>query len=318
MISAQTLAQTADPGSFRLDPDGLILVVIVLVVTGVTFAILRHSKKRNAEDDRPRFGMAGCLVTALLLMFFAVAVSLFSFSATEQRTVVHEAADRTEELAAVESNEELWDRFTEPRIKLEPTADEPAAESESDDAAEQIDHQTRPEWVDASPKLVGNVYCQVVSSGPYETVEECHAVLESTIQLAVVKRIRQLVGNGKASQVKIPDLQQIGISQEFIFREICVDEYVEEVDSSFGPMKDVHVQMEFSESVRNQLRQAWQVAKRQGRLMLVAQGAGLLLAGLAAVYGLLKFDTLTRGYYTQRLLWGSGAVIIVIAAILFA
>jgi hypothetical protein len=51
--------------------------------------------------------------------------------------------------------------------------------------------------------------------------------------------------------------------------------------------------------------------------VVVAKFAALVLAALASIYGLLQIDTLTRGYYSKRLLVGASAAIIAIAVALF-
>ena len=108
----------------------------------------------------------------------------------------------------------------------------------------------------------------------------------------------------------------MGIGLDYIMSEICREEYTETVSSSVGDMKRVHVLMEFDSAIDNHLRAAWQRYERLDRLSSVGGIAGLVLAGLATVFGLLKFDTWTRGYYTKRLLIGVPSAIIAIILLL--
>ena len=94
------------------------------------------------------------------------------------------------------------------------------------------------------------------------------------------------------------------------------DDFVGNVDSSVGEMKQVYVLLEFNNSVDNQLRQAWLNHERASRLQVFGKYAGFAFVGLAAVYGLLRIDTWTKGYYSQQLLWGSAVAIIAVVFLL--
>ena len=83
-------------------------------------------------------------------------------------------------------------------------------------------------------------------------------------------------------------------------------------------MKQVHVLMEFTPH-REHLLESWQNYLRRYRLTSVAQSRAVSWPLWPSSIGMLQFDTWTRGYYTQRLLWGVPAAIIAIAAVvLFA
>ncbi len=102
----------------------------------------------------------------------------------------------------------------------------------------------------------------------------------------------------------------MGIGIDFIRREIARKEYVETVERSVGPMKQLYVQVEFSPSIDQELRQRWDELRRQNRFAIVGAGAGSVLGLLGLVFGLLKVDTWTKGYYTKRLFFGVPAAII--------
>jgi hypothetical protein len=75
-------------------------------------------------------------------------------------------------------------------------------------------------------------------------------------------------------------------------------------------MKKLYTRVEFSQSVDNELRKRWDEYRREERFAIVGTGAGSVLALLGFVYGLLKVDTWTKGYYTKRLFLGVPAAII--------
>ena len=55
-------------------------------------------------------------------------------------------------------------------------------------------------------------------------------------------------------------------------------------------------------------------AQIEHRLLEVAGGTAAVMLVLGAVFGYLKLDTLTRGYYTRRLQLAAGVVILTVAA----
>ena len=165
---------------------------------------------------------------------------------------------------------------------------------------------------------MGNIYKRVISSDPFSTVEECQKQLEGLLQNEVQERLQALTSEkGKQNSILVPPTESFGIGLSYIIREICQDEYTETIEASFGEMKRVWVLMQFSPAVENHLLESWQQHQRRYRLSVVGKFAALTLTLLASVYGLLQFDTWTRGYYTKRLLVGVPVVIIIAAVLLF-
>jgi hypothetical protein len=105
-------------------------------------------------------------------------------------------------------------------------------------------------------------------------------------------------------------LNRVGIGIDFVRRELITDQYLDEVERSFGPMYKLYTKIKFSPQADAALRQHWATHERQERFAMVGVGAGSVLGLLGFVYGLLKVDTLTKGYYTKRLFLGVPAAII--------
>ncbi len=224
----------------------------------------------------------------------------------------HKAAPSLEAVSTTKTTHEpiseLWDKLTRARIPLD---EEESHESIELDAL-QPDASTKPGWVDWPSKRVGNVYRQVVVSDPFSTVEECFLDLEDRFQDVVQVRMRSLIAVQSKSPIAIPQPAKFGVDLDYIMSEICREEYTETVSSSVGDMRRVHVLMEFDAVVDHHLRASWQRYERLRRLGAVGGMAGLAMGGLALAYGLLRFDTWSRGYYTKRLLIGVPAAIIVL------
>jgi hypothetical protein len=75
-------------------------------------------------------------------------------------------------------------------------------------------------------------------------------------------------------------------------------------------MINLHVLLEFDERSWRELSRMQHEREIEERVAVVGIGAGWLLALLGTVFGYLKLDTLTRGYYTRRLQLVAGAVIL--------
>ena len=107
-------------------------------------------------------------------------------------------------------------------------------------------------------------------------------------------------------------LSDLGLGGDYVRRELCTDEYIDVVDSSVGEMRKTYSLVEFNESQDALLIDRARSYTRQEGLFDVTLIGGGLLASVATLFGLLKVDTWTRGYYTKRLFLGVPAAIIAI------
>jgi hypothetical protein len=187
-------------------------------------------------------------------------------------------------------------------------------------------NKPRPAWVDEQQKQVGNVLRQVVVAGPYATAEECYAKTNELLKIATDNYVKHyLAGLGDdrplitaqegSPLVKINNftskaLEGMGIGVGDIRREIAKDEYLESVATSVGPMKNLHTLLEFSPDVDRDLQVRWNEFLREGRLTAIGLLSGSVLGVIGLAFGLLKVDTVTRGYYSKRLFLGVPAAII--------
>jgi hypothetical protein len=111
---------------------------------------------------------------------------------------------------------------------------------------------------------------------------------------------------------RFAQLNGMGVGTDYLRSEIVAKdprgnesrEYVETVDRSFGPMKKLYMQIEFTPTVDRELMRHWDAYYRQERFAVVGVGAASVLGLLSMVWGLLKIDTATKGYYTKRLFLG--------------
>lgn len=176
----------------------------------------------------------------------------------------------------------------------------------------------KPDWVVTPPKQVGNVRKVVVTSGPFSTVDECQRFLDMQMRDAVWNRMAYLSGSSLTRRSGPAELGDMGLGGDYIRRELCTDEFVDTLDSSVGEMKQAYALLEFNESQDAMLVDRARSYSRQQGLQGVSIIGGGLLASVAALFGLLKVDTWTRGYYTKRLFLGVPAAIITVLALLLA
>jgi hypothetical protein len=217
--------------------------------------------------------------------------------------------------------EVLWEQLTLPQIDLSgkpatgapdvktldatqaPEAQAPEPQITEPQAAQAV----RPDWVDLPPKRVGHVYREVIRSGPYATLEECHLALEQELRRVVGHRLAQLT---PLQYHQTPPLEQLGLGVGWGLRELARPPWVETIDSSVGAMQQVHLLLEFNTAADQQLVEGVRNYQRTARITGLASQAGWVVGALALLYGLLQADTATRGGYTWRLFLGVPAAII--------
>jgi outer membrane biosynthesis protein TonB len=250
---------------------------------------------------------------------------------TKQPQSVAQSKPLQEKLAAKEN--------TTPRDNLAMVA-----EAESDNP------KSRPAWVDEAPKRTRNIRREVIATGPYATIDECYQAVDVYLLLKAYERIQQLAGrpysegplpsltfrngailaDGKLMSYgrgntywdepdpRLRQLSDMGIGADYLRREIVAmdprsseaREFIETVKSTVGPMKTLYLQIEFTPEIDRDLLRHWDTHERRERFEIVGVGAGSMLGFISLVFGLLKIDTWTKGYYTKRLFIGVPAAII--------
>jgi hypothetical protein len=213
----------------------------------------------------------------------------------------------------------------------------------------QNDRFSPPAWTKEPPKKTGDTRREVIMAGPYATAEECYRAADVYLLLKTYDHVRQLqdlpyqeaelpsvtfsngmiladgkpFATGKTNPAwmdfRPSYLRSLGIGVDYIRRNLIAKdpknknetrEYLETIDSSVGPMQQVYMQLEFTPSVDKEIKQVLDAAQRQDRFKVVGLGAGSVLGMLSMVWGLLKLDTATKGYYSKWLFLGVPAAII--------
>ncbi len=278
-----------------------LLPIALLVIVGLFFI----ASKLNGRG----WALLGGGFLMMLVMWLVIALA---FQHHARRVVLEDVDVAQAERASTEA---MWAHLNRNRIVMDVDHGNKSTEEESVADApflapleeQKQPKKKRPDWFDNPPKRVGNVYRVVVSAGPYRDAQECHRALEPKLEKVVKNRIQQVAGAHHT-----PTLRRLGLRTDYIFSDICRQEWTEQTEASFGEMTQVHVLMEFDAAVDKHLRDAYRSYLREYRIEGVGSIAGLALGGLALLFGLLKLDTYTRGYYTKRLFFGVPAAIIVL------
>jgi hypothetical protein len=227
--------------------------------------------------------------------------------AAAEGPVAEDAADEVTEASETDS---------EPESPSDTSSDD--EDAAVDDAAPAA--VTRPAWVDASSKRIGNTWRNVLVTDEFATKEECDREADRLLLRATYDHIAVLNGTTDQRSLsrttpegddwKATQLASMGVTIDLIRREIAKDEHLETVERSFGPMKKIYTLVEFTPAVDRELRARWDNYRRRERFAAVGAGAASVLGLLGMAWGLLRVDTLTRGYYTKRLFLGVPAAII--------
>jgi hypothetical protein len=207
----------------------------------------------------------------------------------------------------------------------------------------------RPAWIDEPAIKSGDTQREVIKTEAYATANECYRARDVYLIIKTYEHVRQLqdlpyqddelpsvsfangmiladgqpFATGKTNPAWTDSeaiyLRSLGIGIDFMRRELVAKdpnkknetrEYLETVASSVGPMQQLYTQIEFTPAIDREIRQMLDAAKRQDRFKVVGLGAGSVLGMLSMVWGLLKVDTATKGYYTKWLFLGIPAAII--------
>lgn len=163
-------------------------------------------------------------------------------------------------------------------------------------------------WTAAGAVRMGDVYRMPVEIGPYVTRAECDAEQPRILREAVRRYANQLLGEGAAEYVDLP--------LPYIFQNIVRADCEEYRETSVGRMLYVHNLLEFDRKVNDHLNDVYKQAVMAQRLKYAGTGAAGIFGLLATVFGYLKLDTLSRGYYTGRLRAAAVAAILGLVATL--
>jgi hypothetical protein len=200
-----------------------------------------------------------------------------------------------------------------------------------------------PEWADDEPgPYMPNAWREIIVTDEYASKDECRRASDVYLLMKTADRVGSFAQHplyetnrppltferglimadghiifdsqnpGYSSDGRLRLLDRMGIGIEHVRRSTVHGQHVASRMSprTFGTMYKQYTQVVFTPEFDNELRRAWNNCRRLERFEMVGGGAASVLGLLGLVFGLLKVDTWTKGYYTKRLFIGVPAVII--------
>lgn len=172
--------------------------------------------------------------------------------------------------------------------------------------AESAEATGLPEWVDRPGERQGTVYREAVKSGLFVTSAECEQAIEPKLRSAINEYIDEYLMPGAAAKVTIDDA---------LLNRLRKETYLQTVQSAtVGPMRQLHVLLEFDDQARSELTRRWHQTMVNTRLVRLALICGTVLGLLAVATAYLKLDLRTAGQVRGRLKLGAAAAILLVLA----
>lgn len=142
--------------------------------------------------------------------------------------------------------------------------------------------EAQPDWGDALPRSVGDVYRMNIAVGPYTTRAECDAQLPAALQEALDRYVEICLGGEEVRRrIVLPD--------DYL-RQLVKNQREDVSEHSFGPMTTLHVLLEFDRKAKDRVLAEHRRTKVAGRLWLAGFGWAVWLVLLGGVYGYLRIS----------------------------
>jgi hypothetical protein len=189
----------------------------------------------------------------------------------------------------------------------------PAAASAKDEKTSK-EKPARPAWVDVAPQSLesaspAGVFRTTLHSKPKSTMLGCHESLDEQLHELVAEYADRFVERGAGE--KLVDLDVVW---DHVARRAVKETYSEVKDYGgvIENMLHLHARVEFDADDAAFLKRAWRESVQERRLWTLAAVVGLVLAVVGTIFGYLKTDTATRGYYSGRLKFAAAAALVLL------
>jgi len=193
---------------------------------------------------------------------------------------------------APESPAEVHQAETQVAVATNSSAAElatPVAEAPPTNATNSV-----PDWVKAAPVPQDGTYFVTGSDGPYTTREECQTKLVELVGRLAQQYLDAYLGEREKGSVTLT-------GAEIGKLDLLKESYFAPVEVSLGTMYQVHALLAFDHDDRRYIERKLNLSKIHQRLAIVGGMSTSVLLLIGGVFGYLKLDTATRGYYSGRL-----------------
>jgi len=295
----------------------VVLLMIGLSVPAYQQQRLMAERERQIAEDRLREVGAEFLRAQQSLLHDEPEIELPTNSPEPDATTPNESA--SDEQPSGDAAEETSPETAPPPDDGETDAvpEDPATSDASATTSEPITTEQRPDWVESAPQFDSDsgVDQMAVCSGPYKTKGECVRALGKELRQAANQYVEWYLGQGTKSALAYLSMTEI---EQFVSTD---GKFSETIDSpTVGPMRQLHVLLEFDQDARARIDQRWHNAVLTGRLAATTLILGGVLTLLATFWAYLRCDTATGGRFSGRLQIGAVATILtlVVSGVLLA
>ena len=167
----------------------------------------------------------------------------------------------------------------------------------------------RPEWLELAKQNKLPLHADVVASELWATRDEAR---DDVLEKASVRALEFAADS-------VPKLRNKWQVPTWLVRDRLLREpiFVEEVDWTYGTMYRAHALLDLSPQKREALLSAWHEVVLRERLAQIGGGLAFVFISLVTLFGYLRLDDATRGYYTRWLFTGAAALVAGSAAVLY-
>lgn len=308
----------------------VLLLLAVIPIGGIVLlvALLSNEKTRPIGYALLGVGLVGVLLIGVSVVFWARTSAVRSESMTRYRRS-SDGETRTQSrapgfgersslpsaidvpTASDDSIPDIPDKIADaaPSVAELPPKSEEATDSPSPTATPPTG--VKPAWVDRSDLVAPDgSYETKVSVGPFQNQLQCAARLDAALIEAANQYILEFLYQGDHTDFPLR------LPLSYIKRNIMTGEkYTERtsVRSLDGrEMVTLHVKLRFSPEVQQVLKQRQQEGVLTAKFWYTGISVGLVLTAILALFSYLKLDTVTKGFYTRRLQFSVGVVILVV------
>lgn len=175
--------------------------------------------------------------------------------------------------------------------------------AESEAAAEPLDDEPHPDWVDARPRKVGGAFQMPISVGPYATRPECDRNLPAALASAIDEYVDMYLGPEARGRVSLPlkYVRERVIEAEYEQNKQVVITPANQIEQEAVPMVLLHVLLTFDREANARIEEEWEKVIVHRRLAGLGGAAAAVLLLLSVAYGYLRLDLATAGRYRGRL-----------------
>lgn len=151
-----------------------------------------------------------------------------------------------------------------------------------------------PDWTKEPAHMSSDgAYIMPIVVGPWQTRQECDAQLPGELQKALDRYAEKCLGRPAVPRVILPT--------RYLQQQVVANECEETLDTSVGPMKQIHLLLRFDDQVKKNVLEEHHRGMILVRLWQVGLGLAVILWPMAVIYAYLKIDLATGGVYRGRL-----------------